>query len=385
MTEFSLFMTVIWTGSAIILYYFFLRKRKFVKRFGAFFLVILYLICAFRLLVPVELPFTRIFEFHGKAADIYHKIFLEYQSFFGYTFKIADIILGIWICGICITMTAWIFRYVRTIRKLYRFSVCTDIQTELIMTRIQQSCVKKIPVKIRKCPVITIPLGIGIVQKTILIPEYNYTQEEMYYILLHEYTHFINRDIEIKAFLQIFRCIYWWNPCVYLLQKEIEQALEIKCDLTVTKAMDKRKKISYLTTLLSVLKKAKKKQPLSSDIPLNTLLKYEKEIPIKERFEIVTDTCVQPVRSIMLQIILSALLCLWISFSYMFQFQPEFQPVEKELPAAMEMTPENSYLIDYGTHYELVGFDGEENATRITEKEIADDLIMQGFEVKEKN
>ncbi len=381
MTEFSLFMTIVWTGLTIIFYYFVLRKRRFIRKFGGVCLLVLYLACVLRLLVPLELPFLRIVEFKGWMAEAYAVIFLDERAFLGFTFTIAEILIGIWVCGTGLSAVAWVFRYTRILKKVFLSKCCEDVKCEAVMGKVRQVYKRKVKVKVLRCPSISVPMGIGLVKKKILLPMSSYGDEELYYILLHEYTHFINRDIWIKMFLQIFCCIYWWNPCVYLLQKEMDQALEIKCDLRVTKAMNKEGKISYLNTIISVLKKTTEGKGISTDIPMTTLFERDREIPVKERFEVVMDTCVYPKHSRGLQIVLTICLCLGIFGSYTFQFQPVFQPPEKELTKEMEMTVENTYLIDCGAYFMIADEISKTEPTIVTEKWIVEDMIEQGFKV----
>ncbi len=47
------------------------------------------------------------------------------------------------------------------------------------------------------CPTLDIPMGTGLFRHRICLPEHEYTQEEMNYILKHEYTHFCNRDLTV--------------------------------------------------------------------------------------------------------------------------------------------------------------------------------------------
>ncbi len=384
MTEFSLFMTIVWTGLTIICYYFVLRKRRFIRKFGGVCLLVLYLACILRLLMPLALPFLRIVEFKGWMTEAYAVIFLDERAFLGFTFTIAEILIGIWGCGTGLSAAAWVFRYTRALKKVNLSRCCEEVKDEAVMGKVRQAYKRKIKVKILRCPAIYVPMGIGLVKKKILLPAGSNTEEELYYILLHEYTHFINRDIWIKMFLQIFCFIYWWNPCVYLLQKEIDQALEIRCDLTVTKAMNKEGKVSYLNTIISVLKKTTEEKGIAADIPMTTLFERDREVPVKERFEVVMDTCVYPKHSRGLQIVLTFFLCLGILGSYMFQFQSAFQPSEKELPKEMEVTPDNAYLINYGTYYVLVQENGK-NSAIISEKEKIKELIQLGFRVIDKD
>ena len=91
-------------------------------------------------------------------------------------------------------------------------------------------------------------------RKKILLPRIDYSEEELLYILLHEYIHFANRDIFVKLLVSLFCMIFWWDPVAHLLKQDLEQTLEIKCDLSVAKCLNMEERACYLRTIISTLK-----------------------------------------------------------------------------------------------------------------------------------
>ena len=90
--------------------------------------------------------------------------------------------------------------------------------------------------------------------KRILIPAKEYSDDELHYIILHEYTHLKNNDVLTKLLINSICAVYWWNPLVYLLRKDMQQSLEIRCDGLVSKKMDSISRSNYLAVMLTEFK-----------------------------------------------------------------------------------------------------------------------------------
>ena len=121
------------------------------------------------------------------------------------------------------------------------------------------------------------PMLIGIFNPTIVLPDREYSNEQLYGILLHELTHMRRFDVAVK-WLSLFACaVHWFNPLVWLAQREIDRACELACDEVVIRNMDAYKKQNYGETLIAIA--STKKIPLPI---LSTTMCAEKRA-IKER------------------------------------------------------------------------------------------------------
>ena len=106
--------------------------------------------------------------------------------------------------------------------------------------------------KLYRCSGISVPLSIGILHRTILVPDQVYTEAELCDILRHEGAHLKHLDT-LAAFLTDCLCAaYWWNPCVYILRRDIERNLELRCDAVAVRGMDNLQMAAYMETLLKV-------------------------------------------------------------------------------------------------------------------------------------
>lgn len=133
-----------------------------------------------------------------------------------------------------------------------------DERTNALLEQVQQQTGRKITVQGYTALNIESAFGMGVLHKRIILPDRDYTETELRYVLLHEYTHFLNHDTVVKLLVTLFCMIFWWNPVVYLLQKDLEQTLEIKCDLSVARTLDEqeRRRLSADDTFLDEANRA---------------------------------------------------------------------------------------------------------------------------------
>ena len=143
-------------------------------------------------------------------------------------------------------------------------------------------------IAVRSSAHVKIPMGAGIFRKSILLPEETYSDSELYYILRHEYTHFQNRDLAVKILIHIYGCVFWWNPAIYLLKRDLAQVLEIKCDLDVTARMGNRHKAEYLSTIVAMLRNAGTRRKEKAFYGATALVSKDYESEIIERFKLVS-------------------------------------------------------------------------------------------------
>lgn len=69
----------------------------------------------------------------------------------------------------------------------------------------------------------------------IVLPVAKYTQEELRVILVHEMTHFKQKDLTLKYFMQFVMVIHYFNPLAWLLLSKIRKWSEFACDLRASK------------------------------------------------------------------------------------------------------------------------------------------------------
>ena len=124
-------------------------------------------------------------------------------------------------------------------------NLLSDCEEKLnINTRVELSC----------NPLIASPMLIGFFRPRIILPVGELEDKELSYIFVHELTHYKQRDMFYKWLIQIVVCVHWFNPFVYLLEKEVNKSCELSCDEKVIAVLDDKEKREYGDTLISFLK-----------------------------------------------------------------------------------------------------------------------------------
>ncbi len=124
-------------------------------------------------------------------------------------------------------------------------NLLSDCEEKLnIKTRVELSC----------NPLIASPMLIGFFRPRIILPVGEWEDKELSYIFVHELIHYKQRDMFYKWLIQIVVCVHWFNPFVYLLEKEVNKSCELSCDEKVIAVLDDKGKREYGDTLISFLK-----------------------------------------------------------------------------------------------------------------------------------
>lgn len=247
----------------------------------------------------------------------------------------------LWMLIACILLARHLFRYHKACMQIRKYASECTTQIYSMLETVQNKFIKPQQISLYTMPNIEVPFGVGIFQKTILLPQAEYTDEELYYILLHEYTHFKNHDIPIKFMVSIFCCIFWWNPIVYLLRADLEQMLEIKCDTTVVQYMRKPEKAAYLRTIVSAMRNISVSRPVC--YTATTFIHSDDTKNIKERFQAVMNNASKT--SHKLPHLLVTLACmLMLSLSYILLPQPVYEAPPSTEPGTIDFDPSNTHI-----------------------------------------
>ena len=89
----------------------------------------------------------------------------------------------------------------------------------------------------------------GLFHPIILIPIDIYEEKDLRYIFYHELMHWKERDIWIKLLISLLCCVFWWNPCSYLLKLDLSETLEMRCDQSVSRLLTDDEKHEYVDVL----------------------------------------------------------------------------------------------------------------------------------------
>lgn len=109
------------------------------------------------------------------------------------------------------------------------------------------------PVELCVCPLVSSPLLAGFFHPCIVLPSGELSERDLRYTLLHELIHYKRRDIFYKWLVQVTVCLHWFDPLVYLMEREIARACEFSCDEAVLARMGSGCARDYGETLLNAM------------------------------------------------------------------------------------------------------------------------------------
>ena len=167
---------------------------------------------------------------------------------------ISQYILYIWLLGVVIALTLNLIGYVRFLKCLKPANKPVSDEGNRMVISLSSG---RHNVELVRNHFIATPMLIGIFKPLIIIPDTNYNGVQLKNILLHEITHLKRLDIVAKWFTMIAASIHWFNPLIYFMKKEINNACELACDEAVIKNLNASEKKAYGDTLISIVSESK--------------------------------------------------------------------------------------------------------------------------------
>jgi len=171
-----------------------------------------------------------------------------------YTAVFLDFVPYILIAGTLIFIAVILIQGYGLERRI--FSTCRITAEEqtlgmLFKCKQEMGITRKIPVYISSY--ISSPFVYGSFKPRIVLPDIEFTSEELRYVFLHELTHWKRHDLWFKGLMLFINALHWFNPLAYLARHDIDRFCELSCDESVTRSMNFQEKRGYCELILSVL------------------------------------------------------------------------------------------------------------------------------------
>ena len=248
------FIMAVVTNSIMIVVIYFLRKSPyFANLFGTSFMAALYLVCVLRISLPLEFPSLHVIIRDNVVlrpiVDIFMTRTAEAE---GEPSVYLYILLAVWLAGTVVFASVSVYSH--KTHKTY-FLANADFTTEeekAVFQRVSLEVLgKNKNICLKKTDAVNYIMVIGYFRKYVLLPVKDYSAGELEMIFRHECTHIKKKDLWIKLLVHIYCCIFWWNPFSYLLKRDLDYTLEMRCDLSATKDMSDDQLEVYFNTLVA--------------------------------------------------------------------------------------------------------------------------------------
>ncbi|MCC0664572.1 M56 family metallopeptidase, partial [Clostridioides sp. ZZV15-6597] len=162
---------------------------------------------------------------------------------------------------ICVWLTVTIIYLFFILSKYFKFKnliidTSSKIENENIKKTYKNLLIElniKKDIEIRYTEELESPACLGLLKSYVLLPNLEYSENDIYWILKHELTHVKNKDIVIKFLILFTKSLFWFNPLVYIMSKKVADDCELCCDESVLNNCSSKERNRYGLTLLHAI------------------------------------------------------------------------------------------------------------------------------------
>ncbi len=277
----SSILSLVFFGNLIILIIYIISRIPSVfNRMNCQFMIWLLCLTFIRFLFPCETKYSISLPISNIVGILLRFIRLHTFTIMNYTFYVYQLLLAIWFSISFILLCKLVAKYILFqihIKKLIR-----EPQT-ILLEKPQELSFPK-PLTIYKSDYVTSPMITGIRKPTIILPSLSFSQQELSLILDHELQHYKYSDLLLKICIEIFCILYWWNPAMRLLKKQILLLLEMRADTETCEKLTDTEKINYLECLKKICAHQSKEEQKNT-IFESRFARAEKKASILKRAE----------------------------------------------------------------------------------------------------
>ena len=349
---FSCFMAFIWS-SAFVIASAILQRRKPIIIYMEFLpLLLIPILSVVRLFISIELPYTNVI--HSKTVFPKIMILLSMKLFdFGiHTIHVYTLLIFIWIFGIIFFWLKISLHYVRFRKHILLEQEMLDNRVYSLVEEIYKRDRKPIAgLKIVQTAYVYSPMIIGFFKPIMCLPCIQFSNSELEYILRHEFTHYIHKDLWIKFLFTLICSIYWWNPFIHILRRDADHLLELKSDLSLAKKLTEEARTQYLETLLKIAKSLPSKKFENRTHNISSIgigfLTFGYGRKIKQRFQLVNSYKPMTVSQKIKNVCVCIFVLLAFTASFLFVVQPRTErPPDFNGSSMFTINMDDAYLID---------------------------------------
>ena len=168
-----------------------------------------------------------------------------------------DFLSIIWVSGAAV-MFLWNVGAYLLFRKIaLDRSIAAGNEIQTIFSEVKSSLGIKKEIKAVVCKNINSPMIMGFFSPILILPDEDYSEESLRFILCHELTHYKRHDTIYKALMLLANSVHWFNPVVFLMRKLADSDLEVSCDSKVVNGADIETRKQYSETILSCVHQEK--------------------------------------------------------------------------------------------------------------------------------
>ena len=140
-----------------------------------------------------------------------------------------SVIEWVWSLGSIGLLVYFTVQYMFAKAKMKRLSL-PDNDGQEMLNRLCSEMNTNRRMKIYRCSCINTAMIMGIISPVIFVPDIEMTSDMLEMMLRHELTHYKRKDILYKFVLMLACCMHWFNPLVWLMDRQAQKDVELCCD-----------------------------------------------------------------------------------------------------------------------------------------------------------
>lgn len=183
---------------------------------------------------------------------------IAYENTFSITEQFVQIVFVVWIFGVVLTSLWFLYLYRdfnRKLQKNYVFVSKENVVYEILHKQLKEMEIQS-KIEIVLCRINISPILIGVFKPKIVLPMQEIPCDELNMIIRHELIHYKKKDLWIKRVMLLVTILHWYNPFIYVLQREINKWCELSCDEEVVMKMSHAERKKYGETILNMMQRA---------------------------------------------------------------------------------------------------------------------------------
>lgn len=356
-TAYSLLTTLLVSNFFFILFICLSKSDKVLLQTSLRIFAIIGVLLLIRVFMPVEIGFTNemvSYEIYPTVLDILNKPICAYGS---YCIDLKTILMLIWFVVAAFLLYHRIKCYRSFVRGFAFLAQICERKFESTLAEVKIANHYEFPTTLIVHESIDSVMEFGLFQQTILLPDAQYSERELQYILHHELEHFANKTNWIKLFITILEVVFWWNPLVYLFKNATSHLLEIYCDHSISKRFSEREKLEYLECLLQ---EAKREYAVRARKKSYNISNFSFGSQLKQRFHILLEGGRNKLLESMIYVLVLGVFVL----SYSIVIQPGYAPpsvnFNNVLDQQYDIRFEDGKYVVYIENTPLIAFDTKE-------------------------
>ncbi|MCL2386634.1 MAG: M56 family metallopeptidase [Defluviitaleaceae bacterium] len=346
-----------------------MRKLKFPIRFSVVPLLLLLILSVLRMFLAIELPnTTTIFSetIYPAIIDLVRFEILPYRVI-GFPINVANVLIFVWGAVAVYLIAKYLYEYIGKFGSIMNwFERCErDKYAESLLAE-EIGFDKHFHVYRNGSFSMAVATAI---KPYIILPKVDFPPDELRAILLHEWKHIQDKDYLTEFIANIICFVFWWNPLVYVLRRNLCFMHELKCDQF---AMSKGKRFKHFLGAILLLDRAKKEKTVESmdyeEVNANAFISDDDELV--DRLEVLALHDQSRNKRIFTNLCYSIVLVALFFSSYMFTILPAFWDasgvyvsaeylMEDYLETGGISRPEEAFAIDNGDGTFSLYFDGQ--------------------------